>query len=394
MAQTFIPENEAQVRDMVRWAMDAQTSLRIYGHDSKAGLGAPVDAAHAIDLSRLDSIISYAPEELVLTAQAGTPMAAIMALLREHRQHLAFEPPDWGPHSGAEKGRGTIGGILSCNASGPRRFKAGAARDHFLGFSAVNGRGEIFRAGGKVVKNVTGYDLPKLFAGACGALGIMTEVTVKTMPAPADSATLAMRDLSDEAALAALRRVAASTLELSGLAHLPANITGGRAQTLFRLEGPIAAVTDRLNRLKSLLQEAGEFESLSADAAITLWRRVRDAEFFTGDTLPLWRLSVPPQQGAIVAAQIGAKKYYYDWAGGLIWLLHDSAAHVREAVQKSGGHATLFRAPEALRRTVPVFEPQPSALAALENRVREGFDPLRIFNPGAGLTSPDKTIDY
>ncbi len=183
------------------------------------------------------------------------------------------------------------------------------------------------------MKNVTGYDLPKLFAGACGALGIMTEVTVKTMPAPADSATLAMRDLSDEAALAALRRAAASTLELSGLAHLPANITGGRAQTLFRLEGPIAAVTDRLNRLKSLLQEAGEFESLSADAAITLWRRVRDAEFFTGDTLPLWRLSVPPQQGAIVAAQIGAKKYYYDWAGGLIWLLHDSAAHVREAVQ-------------------------------------------------------------
>ncbi len=384
MTEKFIPENEAQIRDIVGWALDGGTSLHIHGHDSKAGLGAPVDATHKIDLSRLDGIISYAPEELVLTAKAGTPMATITELLREHRQHLAFEPPDWGPHFGSDKGRGTLGGIISCNASGPRRFKAGAARDHFLGFTAVNGRGEIFKAGGKVLKNVTGYNLPKLFAGAYGALGIMTEVTVKTMPAPADSATLVVRDLSDEIALAVLRMAAASTLELSGLAHLPASLTGGRAQTLFRLEGPFTAVTDRLNRLKALLQGAGEFESLSADAAITLWRRVRDAEFFAADTLPLWRLSVPPQQGAMVAAHIGAKKYYYDWAGGLIWLLHDNAARVREAVQESGGHATLFRAPEALRQTVPVFEPQPPALAALENRVREGFDPSRIFNPGAG----------
>lgn len=381
MAENFLPESEAQVRDIVGWALNGRTALRIHGHDSKAGLGAPTEAAHTIDLSRLDGIVSYAPEELVLSARAGTPMAAITALLREHRQQLAFEPPDWGPHFGADKGRGTLGGIISCNASGPRRFKAGAARDHFLGFSAVNGRGEIFKAGGRVVKNVTGYDLPKLLAGAYGALGILTEVTVKTMPAPIDSATLLVRDLSDEAALAALRRAAASTLEPSGLAHLPASVMGARAQTLFRLEGPFAAVTDRHNRLKSLLKGLGEFESLSADAASSLWRRVRDADFFAGSALPLWRLSVPPQNGAAVAANSGAQKYYFDWAGGLIWLLSSDVQRVREAIQKTGGHATLFRAPPPLRRTVPVFEPQPAALAALEERVREGFDPCRIFNP-------------
>lgn len=382
MAEKFIPENETQVCDIVRWALREHTSLRVHGHDSKAGLGTPVEAAHSVDVSRLDGIISYAPEELILSAWAGTPMAAITALLREHRQQLAFEPPDWGPHFGVEKGRGTIGGVISCNASGPRRFKAGAARDHFLGFSAVNGRGELFKAGGHVVKNVTGYDLPKLFAGAYGKLGIMTQLTVKTMPAPADSATLMVRGLEDEAALAALRKAAGSALELSGLAHLPASVNGARAQTLFRLEGPFTAVTDRLNRLKSLLKGLGEFESLSAEAALSLWRGVRDAEFFVGAGLPVWRLSVPPHSGAMVAGSIGAQKYFYDWAGGLIWLLSDEVQRVREAVQKTGGHATLFRAPEPLRRTVPVFEPQSPSLAALEERVRESFDPLIIFNPG------------
>jgi len=383
MAQTFIPENDAQVRDVVLMALNAQTSLRIHGHGSKSGLGTPVQATHQIDLSRLNGIISYAPGELVLTARAGTPMAAISALLREHRQHLAFEPPDWGPLFGADAGRGTIGGIVACNASGPRRFKAGAARDHFLGFTAINGRGESFSAGGKVVKNVTGYDLPKLFAGAYGALGVMTELTLKTLPAPADSATLVLYDLDDTTALGALRRASASTLELSGLAHLPACLTGRRAQTLFRIEGPFAAVTDRHNRLKALLRETGKSESLGTDAAQLQWRSVRDARFFEADTAPLWRLSVPPEDGARTVSQIAPQKYYYDWAGGLIWLLSDDAPGVREAVKKTGGHAMLFRAPDQIRRTVPVFEPPSTALAALEQRVRQAFDPAQIFNPCA-----------
>ena len=381
MPEKFTPDTEAQLRDVVEWALNARAPCRIHGHDSKAGLGAPVSAAHTIDLSRLSGIIAYAPEELVLTAQAGTPMAAITALLREHRQHLAFEPPDWGPHFGAMPGRGTIGGIVSCNASGPRRFRSGAARDHFLGFTAVNGRAEIFRAGGRVVKNVTGYDLPKLFAGAYGRLGILTEVTLKTMPAPSDSATLVLRCLDDGAALSALRIAAASPLEPSGLAHLPASLSGGRAQTLFRLEGPFAAVTDRHSRLKALLDGIGEWESLGADAAGALWRRVRDADFFAGDAQPLWRLSVPPRDGAMIATQIAPQKYFFDWAGGLIWLLSDDVQRVREAVRQTGGHATLFRATDQFRLSVPVFEPPSAALSALEQRVREGFDPWRIFNP-------------
>jgi len=319
----------------------------------------------------------------VLTAQAGTPLSDIAAALRPHRQHLAFEPPDWGRHFGAAKGRGTLGGTMACNASGPRRFTAGAARDHFLGFNAVNGRGESFKAGGPVVKNVTGFDLPKLFSGAYGTLGIMTAITVKTLPAPADSATLVLYDLEDEMALMALRRAAASPLEPSGLAHLPACVTRSRAQTLFRLEGPMAAVTDRHNRLKSLLSAFGKAESLGADAATALWQSVRDADFFADDALPLWRLSVPPAAGAQIAQMAAAAKYFFDWAGGLIWLLSNAHEAVRAAVKAANGHATLFRAPDQYRCGVPVFEPQTDALTALEQRVRAGFDPQGIFNPPA-----------
>ncbi len=383
MTEIFTPENEAQVRELVAWTLESGASLRLRGHGSKAGLGRPVDAAHIADLSRLNGIISYAPEELVLTAQAGTPLSDIAAALRPHRQHLAFEPPDWGRHFGAAKGRGTLGGTMACNASGPRRFTAGAARDHFLGFNAVNGRGESFKAGGPVVKNVTGFDLPKLFSGAYGTLGIMTAITVKTLPAPADSATLVLYDLEDEMALMALRRAAASPLEPSGLAHLPACVTRSRAQTLFRLEGPMAAVTDRHNRLKSLLSAFGKAESLGADAAASLWQSMRDADFFVDEALPLWRLSVPPAAGAQTARLIEPAKYFFDWAGGLIWLLSNAHEAVRAAVKAANGHATLFRAPDQYRCGVPVFEPQTDALTALEQRVRAGFDPQGIFNPPA-----------
>lgn len=397
MGGIFTPETAAQVAAIAASAAAERSALRIHGHDSKAGLGHPAVAENTLDLSRLAGIISHEPEELVLSAMAGTSMTEINGVLRAHRQYLAFEPPDWGPLFSSGEGHGTIGGILSCNASGPRRFRAGAARDHFLGFSAVNGRGEIFKAGGRVVKNVTGYDLPKLLAGSYGTLAVMCEVTLKALPAPPDSATLAALDLDDAAALAALRAAAGGPLELSGLAHLPASVApGGRAQTLFRLEGAMASVTERLGRLQSLLQRSAECQGLSAEAALGVWRRIRDVGFFAasgapGVAPPLWRISVPPAMGAAVAARIGAEKYFYDWAGGLIWLLCEDAARVRAAVAPSGGHATLFRASEAMRQSVPVFSPQNAALAALSERVRENFDPCRIFNPGrmGALTSSE-----
>jgi len=381
MGTALTPISEAELRDAVAGAASDHAPLRIFGHDSKSGLGNAI-AGMALDLSHLSGIVSYQPQELVLSARAGTPMSEIGNALREQRQHLAFEPPDWGPLFGAVAGRGTIGGILSCNAAGPRRLRAGAARDHFLGFTAINGRGEIFKAGGRVVKNVTGYDLPKLMAGAYGTLGVMSEVTVKTLPAPPDSATLIVHDLGDMDALRALRIAAASTLELSGLAHLPPGIAGPRAQTLFRLEGPHTAVTERHGRLKTLLQAFGNGETPGSEAASAVWRRVRDVDFFVHDAQPLWRISVPPASGADVAARIAAEKYYFDWAGGLIWLLSDNALLVRDMVAATGGYATLFRAPDAMRRATPALHPQPGPLAALQQRVRENFDPHGIFNPG------------
>src|SRR5438045_4268573 len=178
------PTDIDELREAVAEALAAEEPLEVVGGGSKRRLGRPLQTAHTLELSRLSGIRDYAPSELVLTAGAATPLAEIERALSEHNQMLAFEPPGWGGLLGVEDAAPTLGGILACNLSGPRRIKAGAARDHFLGFSAVSGRGEIFKAGGKVVKNVTGYDLPKLMAGSYGTLAALEEATVKVLPQP------------------------------------------------------------------------------------------------------------------------------------------------------------------------------------------------------------------
>ncbi|MDA0662319.1 MAG: FAD-binding protein, partial [Proteobacteria bacterium] len=184
MATVLRPENAGQVRDAVAWAVSEETPFEIIGGGSKRAIGRPGNASHTLDLSALRGITLYEPEELVLSAGPGTPMAEINAALAERQQELAFEPPDYGPLFGLAEGAGTLGGVIAANLAGPRRIKSGAARDHFLGFTAVSGRGEDFKSGGRVVKNVTGYDLCKLMAGSFGTLGVMTDVTVKVLPAP------------------------------------------------------------------------------------------------------------------------------------------------------------------------------------------------------------------
>ncbi|HTO84636.1 MAG TPA: glycolate oxidase subunit GlcE [Methylomirabilota bacterium] len=410
------PASAEEVAAAVAQAVADETPLEIVGHGSKRGLGRPVQAAQQLDLSALSGITQYEPAELVLTCRAGTPMAEIETALKAKNQQLAFEPADLAPLYGGTAGAGTIGGVLSCNLAGPRRISAGAARDHFLGFAAVSGRGEAFRAGGRVVKNVTGYDLCKLMAGAHGTLAVLTEVTVKVLPAPEKSRTVLLYGLADAAAIKAMIQAQGSAHEISAAAHLPAAAAArsavdyvakaGGAVTAIRVEGPGPSVEHRCAMLQRELADFGPTEELHSMRSAMLWREVRDvARLLPDPARAIWRLSVPPAHGADVISDItppsrsgggrgggraagSTPEYYYDWAGGLVWLAlppaEDAAvAAIRAAVARhGGGHATLVRAPDALRLAVPVFEPQPEPLAALSARVKEGFDPRRILNPG------------
>jgi len=406
MTTTFKPENADHVVETVAWAAAEVQPLEVVGRGSKRGFGRPVQAAHGIDLSGLSGITLYEPEELVLSARAGTPMAEIEAALAAERQQLAFEPGDLGPLLGAGAGPGSIGGMLACNLAGPRRIKAGAARDHFLGASAVSGRGEAFKCGGRVVKNVTGYDLCKLLAGSYGTLAVLTDVTVKVMPAPEKTRTVLLLGLDDAGALAAMTRALQSSHEVSGAAHLPAPVAArsavtyvaraGGAVTALRVEGPGPSVAYRCAALREDLADLAGSEELHSMNSAALWRELRDVAPFVGrPERPVWRVSVPPQDGARLVAAVAREldaEYFYDWGGGLVWLAPSppgagvgedaGAARIRTVLGANGGHATLVRAPAELRAAIPVFQPQDPATAALTTRVKDGFDPKRVLNPG------------
>jgi glycolate oxidase FAD binding subunit len=385
------PRDAADVEAAVGWALAEAKTLEIVGNGSKRGIGRAAQWDLSLDLSGLSGVTLYEPQELVLSAKAGTPLAEIETLLAANNQELAFEPIDYGPLFGAPGGGGTIGGTLAANLSGPRRIKAGAARDHFLGFAAVSGRAESFKSGGRVVKNVTGYDLCKLMAGSWGTLAAMTDVTVKVLPRAETEATLLVLALDDAKATQAMSAAMNSPNDVSGAAHLPApvarRVTGtDRAVTALRIEGVAPSVTHRMHSLEVLLKSFGALATLDEATSRPFWRSVRDAMPFAGDERVIWRISTAPSRGHEIAAAIGEGEYFYDWAGGLIWLalgsLHDGgAARVRSALA-GDGHATLIRAPAGLRASVAVFEPQTQGLAALTRRVKESFDPKGVLGPG------------
>jgi glycolate oxidase FAD binding subunit len=403
MTDILKPADAKSVEEAVQWALSEGKTLEVLGAASKRAIGRPIQTDVTLDLSALAGITLYEPEELVLSARAGTPLKEIEAAIAAKGQQLAFEPMDCGPILGGSAGAGTIAGALAANLSGPRRITAGAARDHFLGFCAVSGRGEAFKSGGRVVKNVTGYDLCKLMAGSWGTLGVLTDVTLKILPRAETEETLVVERLDTKAAISAMAAAMGSGCDVSGAAHLPhktaariplGQIAGaGAAITALRLEGFAPSVIQRRAMLERLLAPHGGVSALSADPSRALWQAIRDAVPFAetqAGSDPLWRVSIPSSRGAEFEEFITKRSnaaMLFDWAGGLVWLTLEAgedagATIVGEAVRAIGGHALLIRASASARAAVDVFSRQQAPLAALTKRIKQGFDPKGVLNPG------------
>jgi glycolate oxidase FAD binding subunit len=393
------------VEEVVRAAIANEQPLEIIGHGSKRGIGHAMATNAVLDVSALNAITAYEPNELIVTLQAGAPLADVLSLIDAKNQQFAFEPMNPAPLLGTPVS-GTIGGMIAAGLAGPRRIKAGGARDHLLGAHAVSGFGDSFKTGGKVVKNVTGYDLCKLLAGSWGTLSVMTEVTLKVMPKPEAERTLLLRGLDDAAANKAMTAALGSPFDVSGAAHLPTSafrskieglgdIVGqAEALTVLRLEGITASAAHRAGSLRELLAPFGTATLVEDTASAALWTTIRDVLPFAAagalGAWPVWRIVCPPASGAalgtLLARETGGE-LIYDWGGGLIWAAvppkpDAHAPAVRESATAAGGHATLIRAAEDIRRTIDVFHPQAPGLAALSERVRASFDPKTILNRG------------
>ncbi len=394
--------NEGQIPDILHWALSGNKALKIQGNNSKAALGRPVKADAGLRLAGLDGIEMHEPAELVMQAKAGTLLETVQDVLKQAGQKLAFSPPDYGPLLGLDPGQSTIGGVFGCNLSGSARIKAGAARDHLLGARGFSGRGEAFQTGSRVMKNVTGYDLCKLVCGSYGTIALCTSLTFKVLPRPEKSRTVLVFGLRPEQAVTAMRDTLSSVHEVSAAAYLPeaiaartdiGHVTGAKASvTALLVEGPAPSAEYRCAALREEMKDAGLLEELHGHNSEKFWAFTGNASAFTRDMKRvIWRVSVPPASAPAyietVSASLPKAEYFMDWGGGLIWVsvLDESEdggeAVVRQAM-KDGGHATLIRGNETLRERISPFQPQSKAMGILSEKVRKGFDPEGIFNPG------------
>ena len=409
ISDSIRPVSMEELHKTVVSSSEQNTRLYIHGMDSKRewsrAWGVPMQRTrryiHALDMSGFDGIDLYEPEELVLRAGAATPMSEIQTRLQEKQQELSFEPPDLAPLYGGMAGSGTLGGVIACNLSGSRRVRSGAARDCVLGVEAVSGRGELFRSGGRVMKNVTGYDLPKLLTGSHGTLAAMTQVTIKVLPASETSVSVIFFNLEPERAVVVMTQALSSAYEVSAAAYLPAPVSieavsaATNTLTVLRLEGAKKSLSARVELLRKHIKEHGDSELLQNDESRALWSFIGDARFFASGARRedlLWRLFLPPSRSHRIDAfvrQLGEVYYFLDWGGGLAWLgIPNEAKEKRAACEKvaafareQGGYGILVRAPDELCGAFGGF----SALGAVENalmeRVRAAFDPDGIFSP-------------
>ncbi|WP_064710863.1 FAD-binding protein [Rhizobium bangladeshense] len=393
----LIPGSEEEAAAIIRDHAEGGRPIAICGGNSRAGFGNAVASEDRLRSAGLDGIVAYNPGEMVMTARSGTPLAMVEAALSQNGQMLAFEPMDHRPVMGTS-GEPTIGGVFAANVSGPRRLVAGAARDSLLGVRFVNGRGEIIKAGGRVMKNVTGLDLVKLIAGSHGTLGFLTELTFRVPPRPKTEQTLVLSGLNDAEAANAMAAAMALPVEVSGAAHLPLTVAWkflagklpeGEA-TVLRVEGLADSVDVRIEKLATAMSTFATVTRLDEPESQRLWQEIRDVlPYADGTARPVWRVSVAPGTGHQLVAALRLEAgidAFYDWQGGLVWMRMEAgteAETVRRYIKAlGGGHATLIRASAAARAATAAFHPEPEAVALLSRRVKEKFDPAGIFNPG------------
>ncbi|MFN3746860.1 MAG: FAD-binding protein [Hyphomicrobiaceae bacterium] len=394
------PASERELQRLITDAARAGMPVEVLGAGTKRAVGRPVNAGLVITTAPLSGVTLYEPTELVMGARAGTPLAAIEQALAEKGQMLAFEPIDLGPVLGGPANSGTIGAVFATNLSGSRRVMAGGARDHLLGIEAITGTGQTFRGGGRVMKNVTGYDLCRAVCGSWGTLAVMTSVTFKVLPRAERTGTLVILGLDDGSGVEALCAALGTPFEVSGAVHLQAPLAARlrhsglagaqKAVTAVRLETFASSLRYRLDRLKDALRAYGELHELDDANARAFWGELRELSVLQGSTAPLWRISTAPRSGPAVVAAIARYmecRAYYDWSGGLIWAevldtADAGAADIRRVIASHGGHATLIRAAPAVRASIDVFQPLEPDLAAITRGIKAVFDPHDVLNRG------------
>lgn len=368
---TIEPKTEADVEKALSWALENKTPLCIRGHGTKSRLAPSSTTTHILDLSNLNGILSYEPDELVISALAGTPLDVIKEALNEKGQHLAFEPLEPLPVIGESQGS-TLGGMVAAGLSGPRRLSAGGVRDHILGLSGVTGRALAFKIGGRVVKNVSGYDLSKLLTGSWGTLAAMTRITMKVLPSPPETRTLHLSGETREETLHQLRKAAASPCQITGAALLE------DGDGVIRLEGRDDEIDQRLDLLKTFLDTPGK--ALMTDESQAIWQSLSSLTALSEEEI-VWRIEIPRASAAVVLDVAPNKKAQVDWAGARIWLGGDLSEDERAAIRNCGARLALFHGGEDDWRKESMQAAANPALGALKSRIRDAFDPLRILNP-------------
>ncbi len=383
------PASEEEWCDIIRGAAADRRAIEVVGAGTKRGIGYPSREAMPVSTRAFVNIIDYDPAELVLTVGAGVPLTRIETLLDAHEQMLAFEPMDFSALIGESVGSSTIGGVVAAGFAGPRRVSAGNVRDHLLGFSAVSGNAEIFKAGGRVVKNVTGFDLSKLMAGSWGQLAVLTQLTLKVLPKPRMSLTLEIPGLDDSGAMTAMIRAMRSQCSVAAAAYIPEwHSSSQMSRALLRLEGFGPSVAARAQLLTEIIGNDSSAARLDAQEAQSVWSQIRSATV-SGVNAPdaaLWRFCIPVTSALSVMSAMRARhsRYFADWGGGLVWACLPSsvsAGEVRGIAEQAGGHATLVRAPDAYRLRAPALHPDTAAVTALSQRVKAAFDAAGVLDP-------------
>ena len=404
------PQNEKEVSNLIRKFYKSNMPTELVGMGSKKKIGRPIQCAKTLNLSKLNGIIEYLPEELYIKVKACTPISEIEKELKKNKQQLAFEPIDFGYFLNGKNDFGSAGGQVACNISGPRRFKVGSVRDHVLGFRGVNGRGEVIKSGGTVVKNVTGYDLSKLICGSYGTLIALTEITFKVLPAPEENKSLIIHNQRLETAVDFLDRSISSSNDISGAAILPndSKMPGSKLdiQKTFQLndlkhEGSITAIRiegskNSINhRIKNLIKELQiknlNISILEINQSEIFWNKIKSLEFFSDPKSSLMRIVVPPSEAVPLIYQLSGKfKYYLDWGGALIWLevfelSEGMFESIRKKVVKLGGYVTMIKNSDYLPYVEDIFTTNRERFN-ISQSIKKSFDPKRILNPGKMYT--------